>query len=320
MNELKVLCEPLMAMHLVLSDENAFIKKGVNLIPQANEEIFKSFSQANFIFDKIVSQPFYIPNLKELLGCNFFELFESTFNKLEKSEWVDFGVEAYIPKEKKEHIDKLISFVQDYKNITREVSSKRGKSDLGIPPPYEMMIYSKLLEIPLFSTNEKLDISNLQSNFATETEDKRLQTLTTILDIELPNLKIKNLDELLDVRNTQGAIEFRRAFNTFYSTFIQVEEPNLTTIYKEWNYFKTEALDLLVQEFKNDIKNWETMKIGSSIALNIAGFIPGISLVTGSIATLKDSKELVNQIAKQKRAKEFSWLCFITETRNKFQK
>lgn len=59
------------------------------------------------------------------------------------------------------------------------------------------------------------------------------------------------------------------------------------------------------------------MKIGSSIALNLAGFIPGTSLITGSLSTLKDSKELVDQLAKQKRAKEFSWLFFISKIRNK---
>lgn len=41
--------------------------------------------------------------------------------------------------------------------------------------------------------------------------------MNTILDIDLPDLRIRNLNELLDVRRASGAKEFREVFNNFFN-------------------------------------------------------------------------------------------------------
>lgn len=156
MNKLNVLCESLMVMHLVLSDEETFIKNKTKFIPQPDETIFQSFCQAGLIIDKIITQPFIIPKLKDILGVSFFELFKGTFEKLTDSKWIEFGVESYIPENIKERTKKMIDFVNEYTISEQSIMKNSNIENYEIPPPYDMMVYSKDLNMPLFSNRYEM--------------------------------------------------------------------------------------------------------------------------------------------------------------------
>jgi len=306
----KLLSDSLNTMHLILSDRTGYQKIDTNIIPAPNSAIFNSFVLASFITDEIFSEKFYITGIKDIVGANFFDLYGATLNKLNNSNWINFDLENEIDKEDRERVKKIVDFTSDYVKLEQSLEDNENMKSKGIPPPYRLMTYSRALDIPMFEPNFNNYSYRHNSKFVVAKE---------LLEFELPTLKINSLDELIDVRNTNGAIQFRKIFDSFYRNHLSNDSiDDHGDLLKSWNDIKTAAYDILLEEFQKDISTWETMKASASVALNIAGFIPGVSLITGTIGTIKDSNELISQVMKKKKAENLAWLTFLSTIKKSY--
>jgi hypothetical protein len=314
-------CDPRIIVGAILSDEAAYRAKNVEVRVISDPATFPILTQAALLFDTILADPIIMGGLKPILGHGFFELFGDTLKKAQASGFIAFNPVDYIPKDKRDRLKRLQNFLSDVNTTEREVGAVAGEpTDIFAATVDNAMLYSKLGSLPFVGANGGVRAPTLPTQQSVSTDLLPFTVLTEILSVELPLLQVTTLDDILEIRATKGATEFRqiiRQLVTSLRTELLEEAGDPARILKMWTQVKNEAVDLLITEFRSEVQGWSPTKAAFSVLLDIGGFIPGVSIVTGSMAAAKDTAELLSVLAKRKKLKDLGFLCFLAEVRSK---
>ena len=302
----------------MVSDEEAYEKTASPLrLTFLDFPVLSFFTMAGFIFDQLITRPVAIMGLDDVLGGP--DIFGPTLRKLERSGFFDFQPDKHVPKDVEAKFRRVVGFLREVSESTRN-AELRASREPALAPPYEMLAYSRFARLPFVSTFSKFERTENRAIPELTATRKQFEILGEVLSVELPDLAVEKLDDILEIRNKTGAREFRKFFHEFYrsieASFADEDAHKSADVLKRWQQAKNVGTDLLMKEFKGDIKGWQTVKaVGSSILLDIAAFIPIASAVAGAVALTKDSVEYANQMARKRRAREFAWLGFLAEVR-----
>ena len=315
--KLIAVCDPLLATGLMVSDEEAYEKSKSPLrLTFLDFPVLSFFTMASFIFDQLITQPVIIVGLEDIFRGP--DSFDPTLRKLEETGFFDFQPDKHVPTKVQAKFHRVVSFLHEVNESTRNAELRASRQP-GLAPPYEMLAYSRFTGLPFVSTFSKWERTGNRTSSELTPTRKQFEILGEVLTVELPDLVVRKLDDILEIRSKTGAREFRKFFHDFYRSievkFRDENDYNSADILRRWQRAKNEGIDLLAKEFKDDIKGWQTVKAGSSILLDIAGLIPIASTIAGAVTLTKDSFEYANLMARKRRAKEFAWLGFLAELR-----
>ncbi len=306
-----------------MADEDAYLEKGIKARFRIDPSALPTLAAASLIFDEFTSHPIMGLGLKPIVGFNFLELFGSTIKKLGDSGLVHFDLEARVPHESRDKLHRITEFLKEVQN-TEKALYRRVNMSLQDPfadTQEHDLVYGRITKLPIVAPISRLASPIGQTIPELRDQKRRFEILREVLAIEVPNFEVKTLDDVLEIRRAYGAQEFRKVFRMFYHNLGDSGVENYTTISagvaQHWNRLKNEAIDLLTKEFKSEIRGWGTITAGISVLLDLAGFIPVVSTLTSGVSVAKDAKELVDQLSRRHRAKEFGWLCFLTDLRER---
>ncbi|WP_136810790.1 hypothetical protein [Desulfosediminicola flagellatus] len=304
-----------------MSDEYAYCEKKVELRMTWDLATLPILTQTALLFDTVVADPLLMMGLKPILGYSYLELFGSTIKKVQESGFMAFNPTSYIHEDDHDRLKKLQQFLKELHNTEERVRTIANDSNVSWSGTVEnALLYSRIGGLPFVGSNGCIQPPTLPNQCPLTNDSRPFTVLNRILSIELPELRVSTLDDILDIRATKGAKDFRQIMRDLVSALSTelLNDPNDTElIITRWNHVKNDAIDVLVNEFKSDISGWTSMKAGLSILLDIAGFIPGVSIATGTVAATKDTADFLSLLDKKKTFKELGFLSFLTDLRSK---
>lgn len=313
-------CDPRVVAGALFSDEAAYRDKHVPLRMSWDEATLPILTYAAFLFDTVIAEPVLFVGLEEILGHTFFDLFGNTLKKVQKSGFMAFNTTEYLSESRRARFEELRKFLAKVQESESAVRALAGDTSVSFSAPIESaLLYSQLAKIPFIGPDGYMAGPGFGNSVLAQRSDP-FTVLSQVLSIELPNLHVTTLDDVLDIRTTKGAKEFRQIVQNLLVNLNKevMENPgDNSRILENWTRVKNQAVDVLADEFRSEIRGWARVKAGFSILLDIAGFIPGISIATGAVSTTKDTIDFVKMVSKRKRMKDVGFLCFLAEMRSK---
>jgi hypothetical protein len=315
------MCDPRIVAGAIFSDEGAYRVKNVELRMTWDTATLPILTHAAFLFDTVIAEPLMIMGLKPILGYNFLEIFGSTIKKVQECGFVAFNPADYVAEDHRDRLNKLLQFLSELRTTERGVRAMASDTTASWSDPVESaLLYSRLGGLPFVGSDGRIQPPTLPTQTPAPTDTRHFTILAEILSVELPNLRATTLDDVLDIRSTTGAEDFRQIMRELVATLstdILDDPTDLERIIRKWSQVKNEAVDVLVNEFRSDISGWSPVKAGFSVLLDIAGFIPGVSIAAGTTAAIKDTGEFLKFLAKKKKLRELGFLSFLAEIRSK---
>jgi hypothetical protein len=210
------------------------------------------------------------------LATTFLDIFGSTIKKVQQCGFISFNSMDHVPEGKQNHLKKLQLFLAELQVTARRVKAMAKDENVSLSAPVESaLLYSRFTGLPYFGSDQFIQASGKKTQQQGSDKSRYFTVLTEILSVELPNLRVSSLDDVLSIRSTPGAGQFRRVMMELLpalSTELLDEPGDLRKIVERWNQTKNDAVDVLVREFRSDINGWSTVKAGFSVLLDIAGF------------------------------------------------
>lgn len=295
-------CDPRIVAGAIFSDEAAYQERNVGLRMSWDVATLPILTHVALLFDTVIADPLLLMGLKPILGYNFIELFGPTIKKVQECGFMAFNPAEYVPEEDRDRLKQLQQFLSDVQSTERNVRAMANDTTASFSNTVEnALLYSTLGGLPFIGSDGRIQGPSPPGEHPLPVNSRSFTVLSQILSIELPNLRVTTLDTVLDIRATSGASEFRQIMRELIATLSTelLDEPrDIERIIKKWNRVKNEAIDVLINEFRSDVTGWSPVKAGFSILLDIAGFIPGVSIATGTAAASKDAAEFLAILAK----------------------
>jgi hypothetical protein len=322
---LRAVCDPLMLQSLVFADEDFY--KGSDSRERLSImgfPILTFCALASFVFDELLAQAQQMAGIKQLLGDRWQEkaAYDRVIGKFQKSGLFRFDLKTFIPRDADQQLNSVVTFIDDVIR-SNHVAASIGVRQVGLSPPYQMLALSRFTHLP-FISNVMDD--GLMAPPSTETRGPRPQMALAqeILALELPDVHPTHVDDIFEIRNKKGAREFREVFRSFYRSVEADLDPSISAdrdaVTRKWRQLKDEATDLLWTEFHEDIRGWQTVKVGASIILDFVGLIPFLGNFVSAVSFGKDSAEAFDHAARLRRAKNLAWVGFLTDLRQQSRK
>ena len=312
-------CDPKIIASAIFSDESAYQERGVSLRMSWDVATLPTLLHVALLFDTVIADPLLIMGLKPILGYNFLELFGNTIKKVQDCGFVAFNPKEFVPEKEHDRLNKLQKFLSDVQDTERSVKAIANDTSVSFAGTMEnALLYSTIGGLPFVGSNGRIQAPTGPSQHPAPSDSRPFTVLSQILSIELPKLQVQSLDDVLDIRATSGATDFRhimRELVATLSTEFLDEHQDIERIITKWNEVKNQAVDVLANEFRSEVSGWSPVKAGFSVLLDIAGFIPGVSVASGSLAAAKDVAQFLNALEKRTKLKEVSFLSFLTEVR-----
>jgi hypothetical protein len=314
-------CDPRVVAGALFADEAAYLEKQVPLRVVWDAATLPILTHAAFLFDTILAEPVLLMGLKPILGHNYLELFGSTLKKVQECGFMEFDPIDHVPDDKRDHLKKLQQFLGEVHATDRKVRAMANDESVSLSAPVERaLLYSRLTGLPYIGSERFIQALGMRLPQKNPSQLCHFTVLDQILSVELPNLRVSTLDDVLSLRSTAGASEFRKVMMdlvTALNTELLDDPSGLSKVTARWHRLKNEAMDLLIKEFRSGINSWSSVKAGFSVLVDIAGFIPGVSIATGVIAASKDTAEFAANLARKRKFKELGFISFLSELRAK---
>lgn len=317
-------CDPRTLVSALIQDERVYKEKEISLRLVWDPHALSTLLHASFVFDTLVAQLPFLVGLKEVLGYSFLELFGKRLEDLKESGFVSPDASRFLEDDVLKEIRALAGFLEKIHKSELEVARLSGFQWQNIHIPIEhSLLYCSKGGLPFIGTESLSDSRASRSLPADVPVNRAFAVIHDILELELPGLNVASLGDIIEIRNTQGAQEFRAVVREIVDEITLCLNDDPSAIHEavpRWNRRKQEATDLLAREYKSDVSSWSVVKAGFSALLNIAGIVPGVAFFSTSAGFLKDGFEFTRLLQKRKRLHRTGFLSFLAELRTDNQR
>jgi hypothetical protein len=313
--------DPNLVLNAMLLDEEAYVIHAVPGRFAVDPHAAQMILAAALLFDTVYSLPVLATDTAgcdDFLGLGFSRLFRGTLVKLQDSGFINFGLEGLVPRDRKAEMDAAIAFLDRV-----HAAENQARTLVGTPPDVWLgaletnLALGRCTGVPVFTSS--FPIVSPHSHVENPHQScSPLQILQSVLSFEVPVLEVDSLDDILRIRNTSGAQDFRRVI---YSMWNQVrmtpgnDEQRATRALRLWTDMRSEALHLIASEFGPRVTAWNVVKGGLCLMLDLAGFVPGFSALGASIGAAKDMANLRSLLRRKSLAQNLAAFAFVADIR-----